>query len=193
MCQDYKSDTDAVRFKYATVEESEEGLEKSDNWEAISTEDFGKFRKPYFDKIDLTNELWEKSKMQWAWGNKVELSFDSSGLKLNRNQHFYGFDRLLVVDDVVYGVADGLGILPGIDIAGDILGVAYAGIVRRDLGNTLIYTASASVPFVGAAYVKGGLKAGEDASHLFGIVAKKADNVEGFVLETKRIKDIQAR
>ncbi|MBW3520008.1 fibronectin type III domain-containing protein [Flavobacterium sp. NKUCC04_CG] len=188
--QKYLKEAKQIYFDFTSQEELEGSLNNASLWKEISNDDLGKYREIYMDDESLTNRLWIESKQQWAWGNKVEIALDLSNATIKlETKHFYNFDKLLLLDDVVYGVVDGIGLIPGVDTFTDPIGAVYAG-VRSDYTNATIYSLSFSVPLVGSAYLKGALKTGEDASKLFGIVAKKADNTEGFVLDLKRISDI---
>ena len=172
--------------KYLVEEEKINSFNNPNIWKQVSNEDLGKFREIYCDDNTLITELWTKSKESWTWKNKVTIAINVG--KLNKN-HFYNFDKLTVLDDVVYGTIDAIGLVPGLDTFTDPIGAVYAG-VRGDLLSGVIYSASFSVPLAGSAYIKGALNAGEDATKLFGIVAKKADNADGFILEIKQISDI---
>ncbi|MDO5106356.1 hypothetical protein [Capnocytophaga sp.] len=118
--------------------------------------------------------MWAKSKDSWTWASKVQIALDTEVLNAN---HFYDFNKISLLDDAVFATLDGIGLIPGVDTFTDSVGAVYAGI-RGDVANTLIYSASFSVPLAGSAYMKGGLKAGEDATKLFGIVTRQADNAD---------------
>ncbi|WP_313578089.1 hypothetical protein [Chishuiella sp.] len=184
----YLEKANKLYFEYTTKEEQEGSINNANLWKTISTDDLGKFREIYIDDVKLTNKLWEKSKESWAWGSKVEISLNTSPIL---SKHFYNFDKMALVDDVVYGVVDGVGLIPGVDTFTDPFGAVYAGI-RGDYTNATIYSASFAIPLAGSAYMKGALKVGEDASQLVGIVARKADNANGYILEAKKISEIGA-
>ena len=138
----------------------------------------------FIDDISLTNAIWAGSKEKWTWGYKFEIATNLSST-LN-TQHFYNNIRAAVLDDVVYSTLDGIGIIPGIDSFADAAGTLYAGI-RKNKSNFIIYSSSFAIPFAGSIYIKAGA---HEAKELWGIVAKKADNADGFVLEAKRIDEI---
>ncbi|CAM3289775.1 hypothetical protein [Empedobacter stercoris] len=192
MRKQFIEEGEKIAYKYLNKEELEGSLENTELWKSIPTDDLGKFREIYMDEVKLTNKLWEKSVDKWAWGSKVEIALNEPKEDVQLlPKHFYNFDKMTLVDDVVYGVVDGIGLIPGVDTFTDPFGAVYAGI-RGDYTNATIYSASFAIPLAGSAYIKGALKAGEDASQLVGIVAKKADNAEGYILEAKKISDIGA-
>ncbi|CEN53403.1 hypothetical protein CCAN11_850003 [Capnocytophaga canimorsus] len=83
------------------------------------------------------------------------------------------------------------GTIPGVDTFTDPIGAAYA-VARSDVENATIYSVSAVTPLAGAAYVRGGAKALSKTEPAVVLVAKKADNADGFELIYKSVNDIQA-
>jgi hypothetical protein len=187
--QPFSKKSNAIYFKYSNLELAAGGMQSKDIWNEISKEDIGKLREPFMDDKDITDQIWIDSKVNWAWLVKAEISLGKS--KLDAKKHFYSFSKLAVLDDVVYSTLDAVGSIPGFDTFTDPFGAVYAG-VRGDKANTVIYSASMVIPFAGSAYIKGGIHEVKQAGELWGIVAKKADNVDGFVLDVKKISEIQA-
>lgn len=185
----YLDKADIAYNKYSNLELKPGAFQNNEIWNKISTEDLGKFREPFMDDIKLTNKIWTDSKEKWTWGSKFQIAIDNSALQ--GNKHFYNFSKLAVLDDVVYATLDGVGSIPGLDTFTDPIGAVYSG-VRGNTENTIIYSASFAIPFAGSAYIKGGLHEAKEAGQLWGIIAKKADNTDGFILEVKKISDIKA-
>jgi hypothetical protein len=185
---EYRKEAEQIYFDYISKEEQEGSINNPDIWKQINNDDLGKFREVYMDDVGLTNELWEKSKDSWAWGSKVEIALNINKVQL-QPKHFYNFDKIVLLDDVIYGTLDGIGLIPGIDTFTDPIGAVYAGI-REDYTNTIIYSASFSIPLAGSAYIKGALHVSEDAGKLYGIIARNADNVDGYILDIKKISEI---
>lgn len=173
-----------IYYKYSNLELASGGMQSKNIWNEISKEEIGKLREPFMDDPKITNKIWIDSKVNWSWYAKVEISLDHSSL--DAKKHFYDFDKLTVLDDVVYSVLDGIGTIPGADTFSDPIGAIYAGI-RKDKTNTVIYSASAIIPLGGSLYVKQGT---HTAGELFAVVAKKADNADGFILDVKKISEI---
>lgn len=64
---------------------------------------------------------------------------------------YYSFDVAgTIIDPVVYGFIDLVGVVPGVDYFADAAGLAYAGL-RLDGNQVVIYSAALATPFVGAA------------------------------------------
>ena len=205
---DYGDCRDAIKTHLEngfSQEIAEGGLANAALWEEASINRLGRFREVYMDfdgsqgtddsaiqinaGANYTLSLWKESVDSWAWWSKVEIA-TGLGTELTDNL-FYDFDRMAIVDDVVYGVIDVAGLIPGVDTFADPIGAIYAG-VRGDATNVAIYTASFAVPFAGAAYIKGGIEAGRRVDDLYGIVAKANPNAEnGFDLVRKQLSDIQ--
>ncbi|PAM94918.1 hypothetical protein B4N84_10765 [Flavobacterium sp. IR1] len=179
----------AIFFKYSNLELASGGMQSKDIWDEISTDDIGKLREPFMDQKAVTDQIFIDSKVKWAWYAQVEISLENS--ELNAKKHFYDFNKLTVLDDIVYSTLDAVGTIPGFDTVSDPFGAIYAG-VRGDKGNAVIYSASFMIPLAGSAYIKGGLHEAKQAGELWGIVAKKADNADGFILDVKKISDIKA-
>ncbi len=186
-----------------TVEIEQGGLANMSLWEKLDINKIAKFREVYMDfdgsngKSDspieiktqgnYTFRLWKETVEEWTWWSGVEIALDLSP-ELTDEQ-FYDFQGIFLFDDVMYGTLDVVGMWPGADTVTDPIGAIYAGL-RSDTTNFTIYTASAAVPFFGAAYIKGGLKAGRKIDDLYGIVARKANNTNGFSLERVRLSEI---
>ncbi|WP_316633141.1 fibronectin type III domain-containing protein [uncultured Flavobacterium sp.] len=187
--QPFSKKANDIYFKYSNLELAAGGMQSKDIWNEISKEDIGKLREPFMDDKEITDQIWIDSKVNWTWRVKAEISLGTS--KLDAKKHFYSFSKLAVLDDAVYSTLDAVGSIPGFDTFTDPFGAIYAG-VRRDNTNTVIYSASFAIPFAGSAYIKGGIHEIKEAGELWGIVAKKADNVDGFVLDVKKISDIRA-
>jgi hypothetical protein len=184
----YLDKANAAYVKYSNLELKENSFQNNQIWNKISAEDLGKFREPFMDDVKLTNKVWEDSKQNWTWGSKFQIAIDNSKLQAS---HFYNFNKLVVLDDVIYGILDGIGSIPGVDTFTDPIGTVYSG-VRGNHENTIIYSASFAIPFAGSAYIKGGLHEAKEVGELWGIVAKKADNADGFILDVKKISEIKA-
>jgi len=181
------------------------GLKNMSLWNELNINALGKFREIYMDfdgsnggndsqnSIDYTKnitlKLFMKSVDAWKWWSTVEIATNWN-TELSP-EYFYGFSKLKVLDDVIYGTIDILGMIPGVDTFADPIGAIYAG-VRGDATNSIIYSASFAIPFAGAAYIKGGAKATK-LDGIYGVVAKKANNADGFVLEYKKINEITAQ
>ena len=185
----FKKRSDAIAFKYSNLELAAGGMQSKDIWNEISKEGIGKLREPFMDQKDITDQIFIDSKVNWTWKTQAEISLGISNV-FDAKKHFYDFNRLTVLDDVVYSTLDAVGTIPGFDTFTDPAGAVYAG-VRGDKGNAVIYGASFMIPFAGSAYIKGGVHEIKQADQLWGIVAKKADNVDGFVLDVKKISDIK--
>ncbi|QFZ53916.1 hypothetical protein FEZ18_03365 [Oceanihabitans sp. IOP_32] len=181
------------------------GLGNEILWQEENISDIATFRELYMDfdgskssdgEIDvntdgnITFQLWKKTVESWTWWSQVEVA-TGFGTVLDKKKHFYDFKSLALLDDVVYGALDVASFIPGADNVTDPVGAIYAGVIRNDATNFTIYSLSSAVPFVGAAYIKGGAKLGKNADELWGIVAKKANNTQGFILESRKIKDIK--
>lgn len=179
---------DVVYAKFSNLELKQGAFQNKEIWKPISPDDLGKFREPFMDNVKLTNRIWIDSKEKWTWGSKFQIALDNTPLQANK--HFYNFSKLSVLDDVVYSTLDGAGSIPGLDTFSDAGGMIYSGL-RGDTENTIIYSASLAIPFAGSIYIKGGVHGVKEASDLWGIVAKKADNADGFILDVKRISEIQ--
>jgi hypothetical protein len=182
--QSFYDRINGISQKYANLEFEDKNFQNTKIWNKISSDDIGKFREVFIEDISLTNAIWVGSKEKWTWGAKFEIATNLSS-KLD-TQHFYNNLRVAVLDDVVYGAVDGLGVIPGLDNFTDAIGTIYAG-VRKDKTNFITYSASFAIPFAGSIYLKAGT---HEAKELWGIVAKKADNADGFVLEAKKIDEI---
>ena len=185
----YLDQANALYIKYTNLELKQGAFQNKDIWNKISTDDLGKFREPFMDKVELTNRLWTDSKEKWTWGSKFQIAINNSTLQADK--HFYNFSKLAVLDDVLYATLDGIGTIPGFDTFTDPVGAVYSG-VRGNTENAIIYSASFAIPFAGSAYLKGGLHEAKEAGELWGIIAKKADNTDGFILDVKKVSDIQA-
>ncbi|AFL98183.1 hypothetical protein ACQ1Q1_01335 [Ornithobacterium rhinotracheale] len=70
----------------------------------------------------------------------------------------------------------------------DPVGALYAGWYRGDSKTAAIY--AVSIAMVGSSYIKGGKKGVSKIDEMLGIVAKKTNNVDGFELVYKKIKDL---
>ena len=90
------------------------------------------------------------------------------GVILKPNVHFYSFKGT----DLVYLFADSLGVIPVIDILGDLTGFIYAS-YRGDWTETSFYSLGMAIP-IGGVYLKTATKADE----LVTIVAREAKNGE---------------
>ena len=153
----------------------------------------GKFREVFMDygqngTPDYPRYLWQNSVNTWNWGSKVTIALEQSSLP---SEALYDFEKMTLLDDAVYGTLDIFGVISGIDTFTDPIGAAYA-MARSDVENATIYSVSAVTPLVGAAYVRGGAKALSKAEPAVALVAKKADNTDGFELVYKSVNDIQA-
>ncbi|GIJ92900.1 hypothetical protein CAPN002_01180 [Capnocytophaga stomatis] len=137
---------------------------------------------------DYPRYLWQNSVNTWNWGNKVTIALGQNSLP---SEALYDFEKMTLLDDAVYSMLDIFGIIPGVDTFTDPIGAAYA-LARSDVENAIIYSASAVTPLVGIAYVRGGAKALSKAEPAVALVAKKADNTDGFELVYKSVNDIQA-
>ena len=137
---------------------------------------------------DYPRYLWQNSVNTWNWGSKVTIALEQSSLP---SEALYDFEKMTLLDDAVYGTLDIFGVISGIDTFTDPIGAAYA-MARSDVENATIYSVSAVTPLVGAAYVRGGAKALSKAEPAVALVAKKADNTDGFELVYKSVNDIQA-
>ncbi|MFK8271316.1 AHH domain-containing protein [Capnocytophaga stomatis] len=174
-------------------ETSQNGLANKELWKTLSINDLGKFREVFMDygqngTPDYPRYLWQNSVNTWSWGNKVTIALGQSSLP---SEALYDFKKMTLLDDAVYSMLDIFGIIPGVDTFTDPIGAAYA-LARSDVENAIIYSASAVTPLVGIAYVRGGAKALSKAEPAVALVAKKADNADGFELVYKSVNDIQA-
>lgn len=176
---------DAVTARYTDLELKPGAFQNKEIWKPISNDDIGKFREPFMDNEKLTNAIWANSKESWTWGSKFHIAIEQSAL--DGKKHFYNFSKLAVLDDIVYTTLDGVGTIPVLDNFTDFTGFVYSGI-RGNNENTIIYASSFAIPFAGSVYIKGGA---HEAKELWGIVARKADNADGFILDAKKISDIQ--
>ncbi|WP_147269745.1 hypothetical protein [Capnocytophaga canimorsus] len=153
----------------------------------------GKFREVFMDygqngTPDYPRYLWQNSVNTWQWGNKVTIALGQSSLP---SEALYDFEKMTLLDDAVYTMLDIFGTIPGVDTFTDPIGAAYA-VARSDVENATIYSVSAVTPLAGAAYVRGGAKALSKTEPAVVLVAKKADNADGFELIYKSVNDIQA-
>ncbi|ATA89594.1 hypothetical protein CGC58_07535 [Capnocytophaga stomatis] len=174
-------------------ETSQNGLANKELWKTLSINDLGKFREVFMDygqngTPDYPRYLWQNSVNTWNWGNKVTIALGQSSLS---SEALYDFKKMTLLDDAVYSMLDIFGTIPGVDTFTDPIGAAYA-LARSDVENAIIYSASAVTPLVGIAYVRGGAKALSKAEPAVALVAKKADNADGFELVYKSVNDIQA-
>jgi len=187
------------------IEYSKNALMNMSLWTEMDVNKLGRFREIYMDfdgsnsltdsqnnineTENVTLELYMQSVDKWGWGSKFEIATNwNTELKA---KYFYDFSKLKVLDDVVYGTLDVVGLIPGLDTFTDPIGAIYAGI-RGDTTNAMIYSASFAIPFAGAAYIKGGAKASKKLDEMYGIVAKKANNADGFDLYYTRLDNIPA-
>ncbi|MFK8296575.1 hypothetical protein ACI760_10360 [Capnocytophaga canimorsus] len=132
--------------------------------------------------------MWQNSVNTWQWGSKVTIALGQSSLP---SEALYNFEKMTLLDGAVYTMLDIFGTIPGVDTFTDPIGAAYA-VARSDVENATIYSVSAVTPLAGAAYVRGGAKALSKAEPTVALVAKKADNTDGFELIYKSVNDIQA-
>ncbi|GIM50968.1 hypothetical protein CAPN003_24200 [Capnocytophaga stomatis] len=173
-------------------ETSQNGLTNEKLWKELEINDLGKFREVFMDygqngTPDYPRYLWQNSVNTWSWSSKVKIALGKSNLPAHT---LYDFKKINVLDDAVYGSLDIFGVVPGIDTFTDPIGAAYA-MARSDIKNVTIYSASAVLPLVGVAYVRGGAKALSKAEPTVVLIAKKADNTDGFELIYKSIDEIQ--
>ncbi|CEN46356.1 hypothetical protein CCAN11_1050003 [Capnocytophaga canimorsus] len=169
------------------------GLADEELWNALTIDDLGKFREVFMDygqngTPDYPRYLWQNSVNTWQWGNKVTIALGQSSLP---SEALYNFEKMTLLDDAVYTMLDIFGTIPGVDTFTDPIGAAYA-VARSDVENATIYSVSAVTPLAGAAYVRGGAKALSKTEPAVVLVAKKADNADGFELIYKSVNDIQA-
>ncbi len=188
------------------LEYAQGALANTSLWTDLDVNRLARFREVYMDfdgskgdsdaateintAKNLTLTLWKETAEDWAWLSSLQIA-TGLGSELQANTHFYDFDRWAPVDDVVYGGLDVVGLIPGIDTFTDPIGAVYA-TARGDGTNAVIYTASFAVPFAGAAYIKGGAAATKQLDELYGIVAKQANNTQGYTLEAKKLSEITA-
>ncbi|MFJ1428372.1 hypothetical protein ACILD6_07185 [Capnocytophaga canimorsus] len=169
------------------------GLADEELWNVLTIDNLGKFREVFMDygqngTPDYPRYLWQNSVNTWQWGNKVTIALGQSSLP---SEALYNFEKMTLLDDAVYTMLDIFGTIPGVDTFTDPIGAAYA-VARSDVENATIYSVSAVTPLAGAAYVRGGAKALSKAEPTVALVAKKADNTDGFELIYKSVNDIQA-
>jgi hypothetical protein len=104
------------------------------------------------------------------------------GVKEIQPYHYYDFNYFSVIDPIVYNSLDFFSVIPGIDLFTDGIGVLYSSL-RGDWGNSAIYSASLSVPFVGSGVIKKiAYFVEKTPSGNYNIVAKSLDdNLDQFV------------
>ncbi|WP_369049318.1 deaminase domain-containing protein [Tenacibaculum sp. UWU-22] len=175
-------------------------------WSEIDINKIARFREIYMDydgsqgnsdsatsinaQKNYTFMLWQQTANTWTWWRSLKIA-SGLGSELVDDVHFYDFDKMAVVDNLVLGTVDVAGLIPGLDTFADPIGAIYAGI-RGDYQNATIYAASFAIPFAGAAYIKGGKGATKHIDEMYGIVARQANNADGFILESKRLSEITA-
>ncbi|ATA76487.1 fibronectin type III domain-containing protein [Capnocytophaga canimorsus] len=169
------------------------GLADEELWNVLTIDNLGKFREVFMDygqngTPDYPRYLWQNSVNTWQWGSKVTIALGQSSLP---SEALYNFEKMTLLDDAVYTMLDIFGTIPGVDTFTDPIGAAYA-VARSDVENATIYSVSAVTPLAGAAYVRGGAKALSKTEPAVVLVAKKADNADGFELIYKSVNDIQA-
>ncbi len=173
-------------------------------WSEVDINKIARFREIYMDydgsqgnsdsaisintQENYTFMLWQETANTWTWWSNLQIA-SGLGTELVDDVHFYDFNKMAVVDNLVLGAVDVAGLIPGVDTFADPIGAIYAG-ARGDYENATMYAASFAIPFAGAAYIKGGKAATKQIDEMYGIVARQANNTDGFILESKRLSEI---
>ncbi|WP_299432838.1 fibronectin type III domain-containing protein [uncultured Aquimarina sp.] len=183
--QQYKNQTIEL---YARAEYDEIDIDlktNSSTWNYYQPDNLVKLREVYIISPEISRAYFVSQTASFGYGQKFQVYFGFNAT-LDSDTHFYDFDGYSVIDPLVYGIADGLSLIPipYVDSVGDGMGFIYAS-ARGDMSQAPFYAAGLALP-VGAAYLKFGKKG---VDNFFAVVAKKTEDGD-IVLSTKRIKDI---
>ncbi|WP_212906263.1 hypothetical protein, partial [Capnocytophaga stomatis] len=167
-----------------TREHSQEGLTDKALWEKINTDKIAKFREVYMDyngenrKPNYTLNLWRKSVSGVVFSHRLLLAL-GLGQELPQDA-FYDFERIAVIDNMVYPLIDGIGVIPGADTFTDPIGAVYSSL-RGNIKDATIYTASTVFIGVSATHVK-------QIENFVGVIAHQTD--DGIELAYKQLDKI---
>ncbi len=155
-------------------------------WEYYEPSNINKLRDVYMLDPGVSRAYFVSQTGSFGFGEKFKI-YAGFNETLNNELHFYDFDGYSVIDPIVYGIADGLSLIPipYVDNIGDGLGFLYA-TYRGDVSQAPFFAIGLAIP-IGAGYLKMGRKGVDD---MFAVVARKADNGE-IVFEAKKFKDIK--
>ena len=154
---------------------SQESRDNPNDWIAGDV-DFSNVRERY-----LKNgfALYEFKKQTNGFEFFADLAIVQGYSSVNEDM-YYEFDVMSkVIDPIVYGVVDVLGVIPGIDFLADGAGVLYA-TARGDAESVVVYSSALFVPFVGAGVIHTGQKffnyyAKESSQNIVDITVKQWD------------------
>lgn len=182
----YTSIKSEIKDLYLDADSKEVNLDVISNkstWKYHQPSNLGKLREVYIPNQDVTHAYFLSQTAYFGFGQNFNIYFGFNDY-LNPDLHFYNFDKFTVFDPLVYGLADGLSLIPvpPLDSAGDALGFIYAS-ARGDLSKAPFYALGLALP-VGAGYLKLGSNAAQDA---FVVVAKQTDT--GEVILRSRLKN----
>lgn len=180
-------------------EYAKDALENQSLWKRLNEDKISTFREIYKDydgdgginpNKNYTKALFlEITSKSIVFTSKVKILTNST---LLTPSHFYDLNTDAVINEGVYTLLDGIGIIPGADLFTDPVGAIFA-FIRGDTENGVVYTASAVIPLGGAAYIKGGRKAIGKFDDMYKVVAKKTDNADDFTLIYKKFGDKTAK
>ena len=152
----------------------EEDLKDTDIWKEKEIKDHNILREVYL--CDPTISLAELQRLRSDFRFLKNTAIDYQMDNVLTPSLYYDFKG----GDLVYMFADVVGMIPVIDIAGDIVGVLYA-TYRGDIERAAMYSVAIAIP-VGAVYLKG-IK---NADNLFVIVAREQEGGELLIQAVRR-------